>query len=459
MTGLRGKVLKATLFQAPAPGDIEAVDDALITIDDDGVIAALSKPGDAVYDQTLASARETHRLIETGQHQYVLPGFVDLHIHAPQFPQLGKALDVPLEVWLQTYTFPLEARYSDAGYARAVYERLVDTLLANGTTTAVYFGTTHLEATTILADICLEKGQRALIGKVAMDDPDQCPDYYRDADAASALSGTRQFIEAVQAMPGNEKRLVRPVITPRFIPSCTHALLEGLGELTRETSCHVQTHCSESDWEHGFVLERYGKTDSQALDDLGLLTRHTVLAHSNFITTDDMGLIKERGAGIAHCPLSNVYFSNAVFPLRRALEKGLRIGLGTDIAGGPSASLLDSCRSAISSSRLLEDGVNPRLAVGDRGVEQSRIDFRHAFYIATSGGGDVLDLPIGRLERGYQFDAVLIDLKAPSSAITCLSSNEESLDDTLQKIVMNATRTNIRTTWIAGEVTHSLPLP
>lgn len=456
MTGLRGKVLKATLFQAPVPGDIEAIEDALVTIDDNGVIAALSKPIDADYQQALATARDSRRLIEVGRHQYVLPGFVDLHIHAPQFPQLGKALDVPLEVWLQTHTFPLEARYADTAYARVVYATLVDTLLANGTTTAVYFGTTHLEATTILAEICLEKGQRALIGKVAMDDPDQCPAYYRDADAASAILGTRQFIEAVHNMPGNESGLVRPVVTPRFIPSCTHTLLEGLGELTRETGCHVQTHCSESDWEHAFVLDRYGKTDSQALDDLGLLTRHTVLAHGNFVTAEDMALIKDRGAGIAHCPLSNVYFSNAVFPLRRALEKGLRLGLGTDIAGGPSASLLDSCRSAISSSRLLEDGVNPHLAAGARGVKQSRIDFRHAFYAATAGGGDVLDLPIGRLACGYQFDAVLIDLDAPSSAITCLDATDESHDDILQKIVMNATRSNIRTTWIAGDETHNL---
>ncbi|MGI9501985.1 MAG: guanine deaminase, partial [Geminicoccaceae bacterium] len=406
MAELNGKVLKATLFQAPAPGDIEAIEDALVAVDETGFIAEVQRPSDQTYDQVLEEARRSNRLIETGRHHYLLPGFVDLHIHAPQFPQLGKALDVPLEVWLQRYTFPLEARYADPVYARNVYERLVDTLLANGTTTAVYFGTTHLEATSILAEICLAKGQRALIGKVAMDDPAQCPSYYRDPSAEAAIEATNTFIKTVQAMPGNAARLVRPVVTPRFIPSCTHDLLEGLGEITGDTGCHVQTHCSESDWEHGFVLDRYGKTDSQALDDLGLLTRHTILAHGNFITSDDMALIRARGAGIAHCPLSNVFFSNAVFPLRRALEKGLRVGLGTDIAGGPSASLLDSCRCAVTSSRLLEDGVDPDLPAGERGRNQSRIDFRHAFYLATAGGGDVLDLPIGRLKPGYQFDAI-----------------------------------------------------
>lgn len=453
MTGLRGKVLRATLFQAPSPGAIEAIEDALIVVDSDGVIADVLKPGDPGYDQSIDSARRSHQLVETGRHRYLLPGFVDLHIHAPQFPQLGKALDVPLEVWLQTHTFPLEARYADVVYARQVYERLVDTLLANGTTTAVYFGTAHLEANAILAEICLAKGQRALIGKVAMDDPDQCPDYYRDPSAEVALAETRTFIETVRAMPGNDDRLVRPVVTPRFIPSCTHDLLEGLGNITAETGCHVQTHCSESDWEHGFVLDRYERTDSQALDDLGLLTRHTILAHGNFITADDMALIERRGAGIAHCPLSNVFFSNAVFPLRRALEKGLRIGLGTDISGGPSASLLDSCRSAVTSSRQLEDGVDPDLPPEKRGVAKSRIDFRHAFYLATAGGGDVLDLPIGRLTQGHQFDAVLVNTDAPAAPLH-VDDQTESLDDVLQMIVMNATRANIGATWIAGREAH-----
>ena len=453
MSGVCGKVLKATLFEAPSPGVIETIEDALIAIDDNGVIAEVLKPEHPTYDRKTSDAQHAKTLVETGRHRFLLPGFVDLHIHAPQFPQLGKALDVPLEVWLQKHTFPLEARYADPDYARTVYDRLVDTLLANGTTTAVYFGTTHFEATSILAEICLAKGQRALIGKVAMDDPDQCPDFYRDANADTALEETGRFIRAVQTLPGNGSGLVRPVVTPRFIPSCTHALLEGLGQITRETGCHVQTHCSESDWEHGFVLDRYGVTDSQALDDLGLLTRHTVLAHGNFITPDDMALIEARGAGIAHCPLSNVYFSNAVFPLRRALEKGLRVGLGTDISGGPSASLLDSCRSAVTSSRLLEDGVDPKRRADERGVARSRIDFRHAFHLATAGGGDVLDLPVGRFEPGCFFDAVLVDAEAPSSPLL-VDEGTDSAEEILQRIVMGATQSNIDVTWIAGCEAH-----
>ena len=113
---------------------------------------------------------------------------VDCHVHAPQYPQLGLALDRPLEVWLDTYTFPLEARYADLGFAAPRYEALVDDLLALGTTTALYFATVHLDASKLLADICIDKGQRALIGKVVMDHPESCPDYYRDASAETALA-------------------------------------------------------------------------------------------------------------------------------------------------------------------------------------------------------------------------------------------------------------------------------
>ena len=449
MPDLAGKTVRTTIMHAPIPGSVEIVADALVVIDETGEIASVRKPDDAAYSETLAKARDGGGLVETGRHQYLLPGFVDLHIHAPQWPQLGKALDVPLEVWLQTHTFPLEARYADIDFARRIYGNLVASLLAHGTTTALYFATIHQTATRILAEICLDLGQRALIGKVAMDDPDQCPDFYRDADAEAALDGTRAFIDHVQSMPANRNRMIRPVVTPRFIPSCTDKVLTGLGEIAAQTGCHVQTHCSESDWEHDYVLQRTGRTDTQALDGFGLLSRHTILAHSNLLTDPDMDLIAERGAGIAHCPLSNFYFSNAVFPLRRALEKSLRVGLGTDISGGPSASMLDSARYAVTASRALEEGVNPRAPAETRGVAQSRIDFRQAFHLATAGGADVLDLPVGRIAKGCQFDAILIDADAPAAPIL-VEDDADTLDDVLQKIVNNATRANIATTWVSG---------
>jgi guanine deaminase len=443
-----------TALHAPLRGQLEVLRDVIIETGTDGRIKAIHPHGSREGELAAKRHAAAGTLVTLKDGQYLLPGLIDLHVHAPQWPQVGKALDQPLEVWLQTFTFPLEARYADIDYAQTVYESLVEGLLANGTTTAVYYATIHLPATKKLADTCLRRSQRALIGRVAMDDPDQCPIYYRDASAATAEADTRAFIAYVQSMPGNEGGLVRPVITPRFIPSCSDELLRRLGALARETGCYVQTHCSESDWEHGFVLDRCGVTDTAALENFGLLSRHTILAHGNFVGDEDIARIVKTGAAIAHCPLSNVYFSDAVFPLRRMLEHGVNVGLGTDIAGGASPSILDNARQAVIASRTLESGVDPVLERQQRRRESSRIDTLTAFWLATAAGGVALDLNIGLFREGYQFDALLIDANAPNSNLHL--DPADAPEEILQKIVYNAARANIRDVWVGGRLVHTL---
>ncbi|WP_342359935.1 guanine deaminase [Terrarubrum flagellatum] len=433
---------------AIAPGEIEIVPDGLIAIADDGRIEDVSAPGRPEHEAHAQRAAASGAITKLGPRQMLTPGFVDLHIHAPQWPQAGTALHLSLADWLRGKTFPLEVRYADIAFARRVYDSLVDTLIANGTTTALYFATIHAEASLALAEICLARGQRAFIGKVAMDHPDSCPVYYRDASAAEAIAATSDFIARVASLQGNESKLAQGVITPRFIPSCTDALLEGLGDLAQSTGAAVQTHCSESDWEAGHVRERFGLSDSHCLHRFGLMTRRTVLAHSNFIDDADMALIAERGAGVAHCPLSNFYFANSVFPLRKALEKGLHVGLGTDISGGPSPSMFDACRMAIAASRGLNDGVDPDVAPESRGRPGSSIDFRTAFWLATAGGGQALDAPIGQFKPGYQFDALLLDPDAPGSNVVSFDAEEPEI--LLQKLIYNAGRANIASVWIGG---------
>jgi guanine deaminase len=443
----------ANTLHTPTRGRIELLPHALIEVDAGGLIQAIHGGDTPQAAAAAARHRAAGSLVTLGKNEYLLPGLVDLHVHAPQWPQLGLALDLPLEEWLQACTFPLEARYSDTDYARQVYESLVDALLANGTTTALYFGTIHLAATQALAEICLRRSQRALIGRVAMDDPRQCPAYYRDPDAGTAEAETRSFIGYVRSMPGNEDGLVLPVITPRFIPSCTDELLRGLGRLARETGCHVQTHCSESDWAHAFVLSRYGVTDTTALQQLGLLSRRTILAHGNFIDASDVGTILQAGAGVAHCPLSNVYFSDAVFPLRRMLERGVHVGLGTDISGGASPSILENARHAVIASRTLESGVDPQLIRERRRSPDSRIDAATAFWLATAGGGIALDLRIGVFREGYQFDAIVLDGQTPDSNLR-LEENAVP-EEILQKIVYHATRADIKEVWVANRRVHA----
>lgn len=444
------RVVSAQGYTAESKENVTHFTDTLFCIDGSGTIVDIIQHNDDAFRHVRDAARKAGKLTELSSDQYLLPGLIDLHVHAPQWPQMGKALDKPLEKWLNDYTFPLEARYADVDFARRNYTELVSALLANGTTTAVYFATLHTESSVELARICLAQGQRALVGRVAMDDPSQCPDYYRDETAASAEAETRAFIRAVAELPGNTAKRVLPVITPRFIPSCTDDLLKRLGIVARETGCHVQTHCSESDWEHGYVKERLGKTDTVALRDFGLLTPKTILAHSNHIEDDDADLIKKTGAGVAHCPLSNFYFANAVFPLRAMLDRGLNVGLGTDIAGGHSPSVFDACRHAITASKALNDGVDARIKPEHRGRPGSAVSFKEAFWLATAGAGGVLELPVGKLEVGYQFDAIVIDTRAAGSDIY-IHPAEDQPEDRLQKIIYNARRNNISRVWVDGK--------
>jgi guanine deaminase len=449
------RAFRGTALHAPTRGEVAALTDVLIVAGADGSIQRLLGPEAPERAATEAGFAARGLLVSLAADQYWLPGLVDLHVHAPQWPQLGKALERPLEEWLQAHTFPLEARFADLEFAAGVYESLVDGLLANGTTTATYYASLHLPATQRLADICLRRGQRALIGRTAMDEPAQCPDYYRDSSAASAVAETRAFIDYVLRLTGNDAGLVKPVVTPRFIPACSDELLVQLGRLARETGCHVQTHCSESDWEHSHVLERCGMSDAAALDQFGLLSRRTILAHGNFVGAADLELIRTHGAGIAHCPLSNVFFSDAVFPLRRILERGVHVGLGTDIAGGASPSILDNARQAVIASRSLESGVDANLPREQRRRDGSRIDALTAFWLATAGGGMALDLPIGQFREGYQFDAIRIDGRGAGSNLKV--EREDSAAEALQKIIYHASRADIREVWVANRRVHGAP--
>lgn len=444
-------IIRGTAFHAPVRGRVEVLHDHLFCVDGAGALVGIVEPADPQHQVLEDRARATGRLTRLAATQYLLPGFVDLHVHAPQWPQAGRALDRPVMEWLDDHTIPLEARFADPDFADRIYRDVVRTLLANGTTTAAYFATIHKQSTLQLARICVELGQRALVGKVVMDNH-FCPDFYKDASAAQAVADTRWMLEAISALPGNGATVL-PVITPRFIPNCSDEVLAALGSLAQDSGAHVQTHCDESDWVHQHVRARMGQSDTRALADFGLLTRRTILAHANFLDAEDMAVLRHHGAGIAHCPISNVFFADSVLPLAAHLRGGSHVGLGTDVAGGYSPSMFDALRQSILSARMLEDGVDPALRREDRGRANSRIDFRDAFWLATTGGAEVLDLPIGWFGVGRQWDAQIIDVAAPDSNIPQFDLPGDGLD-VLQMILCNAQRSNVHTVWVAGRVVH-----
>ena len=447
------KVFRGTAFTSKSPQEVSVWEDCLFCLDAEGAIRRILKPQDSEYDNVLAAYKGSEKFRELAEGQYFLPGFIDLHIHAPQWAQAGTAMDIPLQDWLDTYTFTLESKFSDLDFARKVYQDLVTTLLANGTTTALYFATVHKEASFLLAQLCADKGQRGLVGKVVMDNKEENPEYYRDESTEAALADTESFIQQVLELNKTTKQGVYPVVTPRFIPSCTDEALVGLGELAKKYDTHIQSHCSESDWEHHFVHERMHKSDAYALHEMGLLQDKAVMAHAVFLSDEDAGLFAETGTAIAHCPISNVFFSNGVLPTARFTQKGIDIGLGTDISGGFSPSLYDNIRQAVIAARMLEEGVDSALPAAERGLPKSRISANEAFYYATAGGGQSLSLPIGRLEENYLWDVQVIDVNAPNAKLPIFDA-EISIEDLLHKILFLSRPENIREVWVQGVCVH-----
>lgn len=444
-------VVKGNAVTSSSPKEVKFLEDALFCISETGTIATVVLPHHSDYQTLYKNYQATGKLRELEKNQLILPGFIDLHVHAPQWAQAGTALDLPLSEWLNTYTFPLEAQFADLQFADQVYQDLVTTLLKNGTTTALYFGSIHREASYRLAEICSEKGQRGLVGKVVMDDTSQNPDFYRDASTEAAISDTERFIQEVQALNKTTPQGVYPVVTPRFIPSCTDEALKRLGILAQTYDVHVQSHCSESDWAHHFVQERFGKNDAQVLNEFGLVTKKAVMAHCGFLADEDMALFAAKGTAVAHCPISNAYFGNAVTPVAKLMHTfGVEVGLGSDISGGFSPSLFDNIRQAVMASRMLEDGVDSRCCSENRGVEHASLSLNEAFYLATAGGGEALSLPIGKLEPDYAWDVQIV-----STTQLPIFSETESLAAIFQKLVYLSRPEDIQEVWVQGKQVHN----
>ena len=443
------KVIKASFFHSPEYGGIEFLKQALVFVSSDGIISKVIRQDDEDYLELLDKHSKDNHFFDF-KDKILLPGFIDLHIHAPQWPQAGLALDDELSYWLNNFTFPLESKYQDLDYAREVYSDLVKTLLANGTTSAMYFGTIHNEATLELAKICASYGQRGFVGKVVMDDETMNPDFYRDNSTKEAIENTEKFIIDVQTLAKDVFQGVYPVITPRFVPSCTDNALLELGKLAKKYNCYIQSHCSESDWEHNFVIDRFGKRDSEVLDQFGLLTDKSIMAHGNFINSDDADIFKKKKSSVCHCPISNSYFANAVFPVNQLKKQGLNICLGTDISGGFSPSLYDNIKHSVMASRMLNDGVDNKLSADNRGTNNARVSVFEAFYLATTGGGEALKLPLGIFKEGYICDFQVIDINSPNNKLPNFLDNEED-KHLLQKILYLSTSENIREVWVQGK--------
>ncbi len=345
--------------------------------------------------------------------------------------------------WLKKVTFPNEARFRDPEHARRVYARCVDGFLRQGITTASYYGSLHAEATMILADLCLTRGQRALVGKCNMNQ--HAPDDCRDATAAASLRDTEDCIAHVRRVDP-ASRLLRYVLTPRFAISCDDALLAGLGAIARSNpDLAVQTHMNEATSEIEFTRTLYpafgNEVDLYAHFDL--LSRRSILAHCCYMTEYEMQRLKELGCGVAHCPISNMTVGGGFMaaPVRDFLRRGIKVGLGTDSGGGFSSSILDAMRQALVASNareVMSEGKDKGLTIAE------------TFYLATLGGARVccLDDKIGSFEVGKEFDALLIN--AESTGVMTMVEEEDSLNTIFEKFIMTGDDRNIEEVYVQG---------
>lgn len=351
----------------------------------------------------------------------IIPGMTDLHLHAPQFGFRGLGMDLELMEWLRKHAFTEEKKFYDINYAEKIYTKFADELLSSPTTRACIFATIHKDSSLLLAKILDKRGFSAYAGKVNMDR--ESPSWLTENTQQSA-EDTEDFIKSVLS----ECKNVKPIITPRFVPSCTDELMTKLGDLRSKYDLPVQSHLSENPEEIELVgkLNPKARFYGDAYDMFGLFggAYKAVMAHCVYSSDPEIELIRKNGVYIAHCANSNYSLSSGIAPVRKYLDRGLNVGLGTDIAGGFSISMFRAIQDTIAVSNLLWrlDESSPK-----------SISFKEAFYLATMGGGGFFG-KVGSFMEGYDADVLILDdsceqypmpvsLKERLERICCLSEN------------------------------------
>ncbi|KAH8117386.1 guanine deaminase [Phellopilus nigrolimitatus] len=366
-------------------------------------------------DIQVSSGSKTYvTLIELGEGEFIIPGFVDTHTHAPQVPNMGSGQQYELLDWLENVTFPMESRFKDVEFAKKVYPETVQRFIDSGTTTCCYYGSLHLESTKVLADSVLQKGQRAFVGKCNMNR--NCPDYYCEDSTESSVEATKHLISYIRSLKSD---LVHPILTPRFAISCTGDLLNALGDIAKaDNKLAIQTHISENKSEIAFTKDLFPECSSYAgvYEKHGLLSERTILAHGVHLEDDEMALVKEKGAGISHCPTSNFNLRSGMAKVGEMLDRGIKVGLGTDVSGGFSPSILTVIQLASICSKMVavQSSASPAPPFDAQSqFANKQLPLATLLYLSTMGGASLCCMAdkIGSFAPGKSFDALIISTR------------------------------------------------
>ena len=385
--GLEGgmQIYHANIIYTPQSQQFEVIPSGYIAVGDDGKIVGVYKE----LPQHLADQPVT----DWGD-RLLIPAMNDMHVHAPQYRNQGIAMDLELLPWLQNYTFPEELKYAKTQYAERMYSRFVHDLWRYGTMRVVAFASVHLESTRVLMHLLDKAGMGGRVGKVDMNR--NCPEGLQET-VANARKACAELVEEFEHADAR----VRPIITPRFIPSCTPEMLEACGQMAQEYHLPVQSHLSENHGEIAWVkeLEPESRHYADAYNRYGLLGQTpTIMAHCVWTDGDELQMLRERGVMVAHCPTSNLNIASGMAPIRKFLNAGIPIGLGSDMSGGHDLSIFRMMVYAVQVSKMHYQRDN----------SQTFLSLAEAFWMATKSAGSFFG-KVGSFEPGYEFDALVID--------------------------------------------------
>ena len=424
------RVYRARIFTPvadPFPSDADLAasyvyhDDGYVAVDGDRIVGV----GD-FQDMP----RDSSALTQLGRNALIVPGFVDTHLHAPQLEMIGSYGGHLLE-WLNRYTFPTEAKFSDPAHAALIAEAFFDELLRNGTLCALIFSTIHAEATDIFFAEAERRGFRGIIGKTMMD---------RNAPP-ELLENVRDSYDQSRALlqKWHNRGLLRYAITPRFAPTSTPELLEAAGQLKREfPDAYVHTHISENTNEVTWVQQLFPEAEyADVYDRYGLLDERAVLAHGVWLTEEELDLLARRKARIAHCPNSNLFLGSGLFRLHHTLDAGVGVGLGTDIGAGTTPSMFNAMADAYKVQQVQNVSLSPF----------------HLWYLATLGGARALHLDdeTGSLEPGKSADFLVIDPHG-TPLLSMRTGRAASLVDLLAGLIFMGDDRAVKRSVIAGRI-------
>ncbi|MGP5318687.1 guanine deaminase [Arthrobacter rhombi] len=365
----------------------------------------------------------------------LLPGLVDTHVHYPQVRIIG-GLGMPLLEWLDHCALPEEARMADPAHAQAVASEFVNGLIGAGTTTALAFGAHYVSATDALFRAAHHSGLRMTAGLVVADQ------VLREDLRTTPERAAREAAGLIEAWHGKGK--LRYAVTPRFALSASADLLDSCRETLNGTAdLFFTSHVNENPAEMAAVAELFPDASnySDVYDQRGLLGRQSLLAHNVHPTDAELARLGETGTAVAHCPSSNSSLGSGLFPLRRHLEAGVRVSLGSDVGAGTGFNHFKEGLQAYFHQQLQPDGVP--LGPG------------HLLHLATVSGARALGHDdVGHLSAGAVFDA--IEVNPPSGTpLEAILKNAPSADRALAAVFANGTSADLDRVWMGGVATHT----